>query len=67
MLATLVNLSVFRFVVDYPHGVMSRFKQRVLKLFGRAYFTEAQLSAFNELRDVTDAFLEAFTAHGLSE
>lgn len=53
--------------VLYPHGAMSRFKQRVLKLFGRAYFTEAQLSAFNELRDVTDAFLEAFTAHGLSE
>ena len=53
--------------VLYPHGVLSRLKQRVLKLFGRAYFSEAQLSAFHELRDVTNAFLEAFTAQGLSE
>ena len=52
--------------VLYPYGVLSRFKQRVLKVLGRAYFSEAQLSAFNELRDVTDAFLEAFTAQGLA-
>ena len=51
--------------VLYPHGVLSRLKQRVLKVFGRAYFSEVQLSAFNELRVVTDAFLEAFTAQGL--
>jgi len=30
-------------------------------------FSEAQLSAFRELRDVTDAFLEEFTAQGLPE
>ena len=53
--------------VLYPYGVMSRFKQRVWKVCGRAYFSEAQLSAFNELRAVTDKFLEAFTAQGLSE
>jgi len=53
--------------VLYPHGVLSRFKQSVLKVFGRAYFSEAQLAAFHELRDITDVFLEAFTAQGLSE
>lgn len=51
--------------VLYPHGRISRFKQRVLKVFGVAYFSETQLAALEELRGVTDGFLEAFMVQAL--
>ena len=49
----------------YPYGVLSRLKQRVLKVFGAAYFSETQLSAFKELRSITDRFLETFAVQAL--
>jgi len=51
--------------VLYPYGTISRFKQRVLKVFGAAYLSETQLSALEELREATDAFLEVFAGQGL--
>lgn len=44
----------------YPRGALSRFQHRVLGLLGFAYFSKSQLAVLEQMRVLTETFLEAF-------